>query len=160
MEQSERERGVAWRLFQLCRVLRSCSCRRWNDIGLYRGQPFVIEALSGGEGMSQTELAAAMHVQPATMTHMVQHMQRAGLIERKLDELDRRVWRVFLTDAGRALSRPVEGVCRAVGKQALDGFTVEECDILQSLLLRVQDNLTTRGDLALDSKEDGALCAT
>ena len=147
MEQSERERGVAWEIFQLCRIIRSCSCPRWNDIGLYLGQPFVIEALSRSEGMSQSELAAVMHVQPATISHMVQHMQQAGLIERRPDDRDRRLSRVFLTDAGRALSRPVEDVCVAIGQQALDGFTAEECDTLRNLLLRVQDNMKARGNL-------------
>ena len=132
-------------LFGLCRILRSCSCARWTDVGLYRGQHLAIEELSRSEGMTQSELAAALHVQPATMTHMVQHMQRAGLIERRPDERDHRVSRVFLTDAGRALSQPVEDVYCAIGEKALHGLTTEDCDTLMALLVRVQDNLMESG---------------
>jgi len=156
MKRSERERDVAWEIFRLCRILQSCSCPRWSEIGLYRGQPFVIEALCRREGMTQSELAVAMHVQPATITHMVQHMQRAGLIERQSDERDLRVSRVFLTDAGRAMAQPVEDVCRVIGEKALGGFTTEECATLHGLLLRLRDNLIEYGD----PEEDGALCAT
>jgi DNA-binding MarR family transcriptional regulator len=46
------------------------------------------------------ELATAEHVQPPTVTWIVDKLQEAGLVARELDVSDRRVIRVRVTDAG------------------------------------------------------------
>lgn len=48
------------------------------------------------------DLAVALGVAPATVTAVVDGLERRGLVARTRDERDRRVVRVSLTDTGRA----------------------------------------------------------
>jgi len=53
--------------------------------------------------LTLTELAVAEQVRPPTITRLVQHLERDGLVERLPDPGDRRVTRVRATAAGRRL---------------------------------------------------------
>ena len=76
-----------------------------RDIGLHRGQPPLLFALWDEDGQSQAALAERLGIAPATLTRMVQRMERAGFVERRADPADERLSRVHLTEAGRALYR-------------------------------------------------------
>jgi DNA-binding MarR family transcriptional regulator len=71
--------------------------------------PSQIATLSAAERLGAPtlgELAAAEQVQPPSMTRIVGVLEAAGMLERRLDPLDRRVVRVEVTgDGHRALER-------------------------------------------------------
>ncbi|GAA4873983.1 MarR family winged helix-turn-helix transcriptional regulator [Actinomycetospora straminea] len=62
----------------------------------------VLLSLVTGHAESQRELAAAVGIQGATLTHHLNGMEAAGLVTRRRDPANRRVHLVELTDAGRA----------------------------------------------------------
>jgi DNA-binding MarR family transcriptional regulator len=101
----------------------------------------MLRALWKQEGLTHSELAASLHVQPATMTKMVQRMEKAGFVERKSDPDDQRVSRVYLTDAGRAVEAEVKQVWRTLENETFDGFTMEERVLLRRFFLQVRENL-------------------
>jgi DNA-binding MarR family transcriptional regulator len=53
-------------------------------------------------------LAEAIFQVSATITGIVDRLEERELVERKRDQADRRVWRVFLTTAGKDLLLAVE----------------------------------------------------
>ncbi len=110
-------------------------------IGLYRGQPPVLRALWGQEGLSQTALAARLRISPATITKMLQRMEKAGFIQRKPDAEDQRITRVFLTEAGRAIQTEVETVWETMEAETYAGFALEERGLLRRFLLQMRENL-------------------
>ena len=55
-----------------------------------------------GEGLRQVELAEAMSIEGPTLVRVLDHLVKAGLIERIDDTVDRRAKRVHLTPAGQA----------------------------------------------------------
>jgi DNA-binding MarR family transcriptional regulator len=112
-----------------------------DTLGLYKGQPFVLRALWARDGITQSELAEQLDRCPATITKMVQRMEKAGFVERKPDPGDERLSRVYLTDAGRNIKSAVEDVWRAFEEQAFVGFSQEERSTFGELLLRVCRNL-------------------
>jgi DNA-binding MarR family transcriptional regulator len=57
-------------------------------------------ALSRSDGVSQSDLATMLHVSRPTVTSMLQKMEAASLIERRADEHDQRVTRIFLSPSG------------------------------------------------------------
>jgi len=132
---------IARELGRIFRLWRSRACPLLSTIGLYRGQHFVIEALSQADGMTQSQLAAVVSVRPATMTHMSRHMEAAGLIERRPDDRDQRVSRVFLMQAGQAAHEQLGKLWQRIGEDAFAGFTEEECSMLRDFLRRVRANL-------------------
>jgi DNA-binding MarR family transcriptional regulator len=65
----------------------------------------VMLAIGDGEGLTQREVAERCYVTPATVTGVVDTLERDGLVVRERGTEDRRVVRVRLTDEGRARLR-------------------------------------------------------
>ena len=55
-----------------------------------------------GEGLRQVELAEAMGIEGPTLVRVLDHLVKAGLVERVDDVVDRRAKRVHLTPEGQA----------------------------------------------------------
>jgi DNA-binding MarR family transcriptional regulator len=128
-------------LAQVCKLHHSRARTLLEELGLFRGQPPLLFALWEEEGLTHSELAEHLHVQPATITKMIKRMERAGFIERRQDAEDQRVSRVYLTAAGRNIRDAVEGVLSQLEEQTFAGFSSEERALLDRFLLRIRDNL-------------------
>jgi MarR family transcriptional regulator for hemolysin len=88
-------------LFEVQRVLRLYADKEARRYGLTRAQWAVLAKLERTEGLKQTEIADLMEMQPITLTRLIDKLCDAGLIERRSDETDRRVNRLYLTEAAR-----------------------------------------------------------
>ena len=141
MSSSPKSESIDFLLAQICRLHHARAHTLLETLGLYHGQPPMLRALWKQEGLTHSELAARLHVQPATMTKMVQRMEKAGFIERKSDPNDQRVSRVYLTDAGRAVKAEVKQVWRTLEDETFDGFTMEERVLLRRFFLQMRENL-------------------
>ena len=128
-------------LAQICRLHHVRAHTLLEALGLYCGQPPLLHALWEQEGLTHGELAARLHVQPATMTKMLRRMEKAGFIERRPDLEDQRVSRVYLTDAGRAIQIEVKQVWRTMENETFDGFTLKERVLLRRFLRQMRENL-------------------
>jgi DNA-binding MarR family transcriptional regulator len=119
--------------------------RRAHDllekIGLYRGQPPLLHVLWTEDGRTHSELAEWLHVRRATITKMITRMEETGFVERREDAQDRRVSRVYLTAAGRAIQERVQEVWQQLEVDVLAGFAPEEIALLHGYLTRIRDNL-------------------
>jgi DNA-binding MarR family transcriptional regulator len=133
-------------LGQVCRLHHGRARALLNGIGLYRGQPRLLDLLHEQEGLTHTELATRMRVVPATMTKMLQRMEKAGFVTRIPDDHDQRVSRVFLTNAGREIRADMRAVLQQLAEETFADFTVEERILLRRLLLQVRDNLNPSPD--------------
>jgi DNA-binding MarR family transcriptional regulator len=135
-------------LGQVCHLHHGRIRAKFRDLGLYRGQPAVLEALAEENGRTHSELAAWMHVTPATVTKMIQRMEKAGYVERRDDPEDQRVSRVYLTADGKAVHAELQMVFKAVDAETFAGFTPEERAELEQLLRKIRVNLleATRAD--------------
>jgi DNA-binding MarR family transcriptional regulator len=69
------------------------------------GQAMCLRLLEVNDGATQRDMARVLHVAPPTVSKMLSTMEKAGLVERRPDEADQRLTRVFLTAAGRVRSR-------------------------------------------------------
>ncbi len=128
-------------LVQVCRLHHERARAALHELGLYRGQPPLLSALHRQEGLTQSELAAGLHVTAATMTKMLQRMEKAGWLQRNPDSDDQRVMRVYLTEAGRAIQGEMLAVLQELDSKSLLGFTTEERVLFRCFLLHARDNL-------------------
>ena len=128
-------------LAQVCRLHHARAHQVFDTIGIYRGQPPMLKALWEQDGQMHSELAARLHVKPATVSRMVQRMESAHLLTCKPDPQDQRVSRVYLTPAGKAMQPVLEQTDRTFEADTLAGFTLEERVVLRRLLLQIRDNL-------------------
>jgi DNA-binding MarR family transcriptional regulator len=128
-------------LWEISRLRHRRAHAIWDEIGLYHGQPRILEALWEQEGLTHSELAEQAHVRPATVTKMIQRMERAGFLKRKADAEDQRISRVFLTETGRRVQDDVEGAWKRLEEETFAGFTVEERVLLRRFFVQIRDNL-------------------
>ena len=63
----------------------------------------VLRVLMAGDGLKSSDVAARGGSSPGTLTSVVNTLVREGYVERRSDEGDRRVVRLFVTDKGRQL---------------------------------------------------------
>ncbi|MDF3853763.1 MarR family winged helix-turn-helix transcriptional regulator [Paracoccus sp. P2] len=61
----------------------------------------LIHLAEGGDGISQTELAARLALDGSTLVRLLDLLEGRGLVERRPDPADRRARRILLTAAGR-----------------------------------------------------------
>jgi len=145
MPHAARSESLDFLLAQVARLHHARAHALLEAIGLYRGQPPVLHALWEQEGRTHTELAERLHVRPATMTRMLQRMEKAGFITREPDAEDQRVSRVYLTKAGRAIRAKVQAVWQTMEEESFAGFTRQERATLRQLLLKIRENLIRAG---------------
>ncbi len=131
-------------LARVCKAHRGTVGDALAEVGLHVGQEMVLLHLWQKDGLSPSELAGALGVEPPTVTNMLSRMERAGLLERCRDPRDARCTRVYLTEKGRELREPVERRWEVVEERAFAGVTTEEEALLRDLLARLHDNLTRR----------------
>ena len=128
-------------------ISRASELKHWrmhellDELGLHRGEPLVLYALWDQDGMTQSGLTERLNRSPSTITKTVQRMEKTGLVERRSDDYDERVSRVYLTDAGRDIRPAVEEVWRRLNQAIFSGFGTKELTLLHDLLLRVCQNL-------------------
>ena len=128
-------------LGQICHLHHSRAHQLLEVLGLYRGQPPVLSALWEQEGPTQKELAEKLQNTPATITKMLQRMEKAGFIQRKPDEVDQRITRVYLTQAGRTVKGNLEAIWKQMESETFQGFTGQELEELRGYMLRMRANL-------------------
>jgi DNA-binding MarR family transcriptional regulator len=128
-------------LANICHLHRTRWTQLLEALKLFQGQPPLLRELWEQEGMIQKDLAARLKITPATVTKMLQRMEKAGFIQRRTDIEDQRVSRVFLTDTGREVQRKVEKVFKTLESETFNNFTTEERVLLRRLLLQVRENL-------------------
>ena len=112
-----------------------------EELGLLFGQPPVLFALWEQDGMMQAELARHMHRTPATVTTTLSRMERDGWVERRRDDYDRRVTRVFVTEKGLNIRKEVEGKLHQLDLQTFAGLSETERILLRRFVLQMQKNL-------------------
>jgi DNA-binding MarR family transcriptional regulator len=115
-----------------------------EELGLHRGQAFVLYALWEQDGITQSELTERLDRSPSTITKTVQRMERAGFVKRCPDDSDERVSRVCLTDAGRDVRPAVEEVWNVLDRQIFAGFSPQELTALSDLLTRICRNIESK----------------
>ncbi|MBE0697355.1 MAG: MarR family transcriptional regulator, partial [Anaerolineaceae bacterium] len=80
MQKHDPPDSLDYLLANICHLHHTRAHQRLEGLGLYRGQPPVLRALWLQEGLTQTELAEKMKITPATMTKMLQRMEKTGFI--------------------------------------------------------------------------------
>lgn len=105
------------------------------------GQWSVLRVLWENEGLSQVELADRMRVEKASLTGVLDVMDKRGLILRTRNTEDRRKVNIHLTPRARALKDKLLPYRTRINKKATRGMTADEVETLRRLLVQVIDNL-------------------
>lgn len=101
--EEERALDLQIKLFRAANSLRNVLSRFWDDHDLTESQFATLEALYHLGPLNHKQIAEKMLTREANITHVVDNLERDGLVERERSEEDRRVVEVHLTEEGRDL---------------------------------------------------------
>lgn len=110
--------------------------------GLTLGQPKVLDYLKDNDGVNQKAIAAACHIEAASLTSVLGGMEAKGLIERKTQNGNRRSLHVFLTEKGKSMQKCVEREFAALEKLAFTGIPPREQEAFLQTFSRIYENIT------------------
>jgi MarR family transcriptional regulator, transcriptional regulator for hemolysin len=101
----------------------------------------ILNALKGERRRSQLELARAVGIEGPTMTRHLDGLERAGLVERQRDPVDRRAVQVQLTRAGHALHGRLLKAVISFNQQLRTGLSSDDLQTLRRVLGRLRENV-------------------
>jgi DNA-binding MarR family transcriptional regulator len=104
---------------------------------LTAGQLEVLELMLAHEPMKPSELLPFLETTPAAITTLLDRMERAGLVERKRDEGDRRIVWVTMTALGRSEVDRGLAVRSAIANHSLDRVSSHNRQLLVYLMSKV-----------------------
>jgi DNA-binding MarR family transcriptional regulator len=140
-------------LHDTARQLRRDFERRSKGTGLTRAQWAVLAYVARNEGSSQAALADMLEIEPITLVRLLDKLEAAGLVERRPDPSDRRVRRLYLTQATGPLLAQLQDLASETREAALAGLSDAERQLLTDLLMKVRSNLSGR-DLGAKTSEE------
>jgi MarR family transcriptional regulator for hemolysin len=129
---------------QLTRVSKTVS-RAFDDALAAAGGSvpvwLVLLSIKTQNSANQRELAAAVGIQEATLTHHLNAMAAQGLLTRERDPANRRVHQVRLTEAGEAAFLRLRDAAVGFDERLRAGLSDTEVADLDRLLGRLADNV-------------------
>jgi len=123
------------------RLMRKHFDRRAVRFNLTRAQWRALKRVSYSEGMSQSELAEVLELEPIAIGRVIDRLQKAGFIERRADPSDRRAWRLYLTQRAHAVVDDMEAISSKLFREAQRGISAADLKTMISVLARMKDNL-------------------
>ena len=138
----EIEPTVSFPLVMLIKVHWLLASDLLAELDLYPGQELLLMAVAREEGIAQGDLGDYLNVEPPTVARSLQRLERAGLVERRLDPHDGRVLRVYLTAESRALRGKIAAIWQELNNRMLKGVSGVEQAFLRRLLVQLRDNIS------------------
>jgi MarR family transcriptional regulator for hemolysin len=101
----------------------------------------VLLSIKTRQVTNQRELADAVGIQEATLSHHLRAMVEQDLVTRERDPANRRVHQVRLTEAGEAAFLRLRDTAIAFDARLRTGLSDEDTETLGRLLGRLEDNV-------------------
>ena len=141
MPRSSVDLNLLFAVGELARLIRAYADKQAARYGITRAQWAVLAKVERSEGMKQTELAEQLEMQPITLTRLIDKLCDNGWIERRGDNNDRRVNRLYLKKAARPLLGKLAGLKSEITAAALAGISPTEAERLVAQLESIKENV-------------------
>lgn len=140
----EREERIYSELFQkIGRKLMLKANEDISSLGLNGQQGRVIGYIAQHEeeGIIQKDLAEVFNRRGASITSMLQGLEKKGYIERKIQEGNERQKRLYVLPKGKELIGEFEVVFNKVEKDLINVLSDDEKETLLKLLTKIDENM-------------------
>ncbi len=96
-------------------------------------------------GCTQGEAASWLYISPASVATSCKRLEQEGLLERRVDPVNRRKNQLFVTEEGAELTREKRAMLGRVDEQTFAGIDEEDRAVMSRVLDKMLDNLGGRG---------------
>ncbi|MBN6188830.1 MarR family transcriptional regulator [Aneurinibacillus sp. BA2021] len=102
----------------------------------------VIKRLADQDGISQKELSRNVDKDQATLTRILDILERKELIQKQMNKEDRRSFLIYLTDRGRAIKEELYPLVEEMFEQVLlAGISEQDLYIFKQVLAQINANI-------------------
>lgn len=112
-----------------------------KPVGLTRSQWWILAHLARHDGMIQSDLANVLDIGKAALGGLIDRLEASKFIERRPDESDRRVKRIYLTTKGSQMIVEIKVRSHEMSERILAGLDVDARHKLVDMLSLVKRNL-------------------
>jgi DNA-binding MarR family transcriptional regulator len=134
---------ITFELLQAARAYRVRSAKLLARVGLYPGQDALLKLLDHHGRMTMGEAAAALSIQPPTVTKMVNRLSAAGLVRTEVMDKDRRKIAISMTPEAQEKIEEIDAIWRELEQEALNQVEPEP---LKTQLSAIARNLSKPED--------------
>lgn len=125
------------------RLLANRISKNLSDHQVTAEQWTILANLWQHNGQTQQSLADLSNKNKASITHLVDNLEKRQLVERRADDTDRRNKKIFLTEEGRALQEALSKIVKKTTKEATEGIDKKELKSVRKVLKKMVENLAT-----------------
>ena len=101
----------------------------------------ILKRISQDEGISQVDLANATYKDPASVTRILDILEKKGWAERRADEKSRRAYKIHLTTEGAAFVAQVMPLVLEIREKGAENLTPEEIQVTKTALKKMYASL-------------------
>jgi MarR family transcriptional regulator, organic hydroperoxide resistance regulator len=123
------------------KVFSAALAARLANLGVALNHYYYLRALFEEDGLTPAQLSARIRMDRATVTTVLDTMERQGLVRRVRHQHDRRKIQIFLTEAGEVLREPVLACIAGVNAAALSGVSPADFEHFRRTLHTLTTNL-------------------
>jgi DNA-binding MarR family transcriptional regulator len=109
--------------------------------GIHPGQEALLRLVSEEPGLSQKEIAKKLNIQPPTVAVSIRRLEKAGWLERGSDSDDKRISRVYISEAGSQLVKEINMTSKEIDNWVFKGISEAEMCLLKRILIQLIQNL-------------------
>lgn len=118
--------SLGYRIKLLSQLLGRRFQERLEPFGLTPFHWVVLCCLWKEDGLATSSIGERLQQVGGTLTGVLDRMEERGLIRRERDTRDRRVWRIWLTEAGKQLQTELPPIAKEIRDQAMAGIPETE----------------------------------
>jgi DNA-binding MarR family transcriptional regulator len=125
-----------------------------KPLGITRSQWWVLAFLSRRDGMTQTALADDLDLTKVAIGGLLDRMEAASFVERRADQRDGRIRRVYLTQAGTRLVDKIRDHVERVEQEILADVSEAQLQAAAQTLIAIKRTLLSMVEGEGDEPED------
>jgi MarR family transcriptional regulator for hemolysin len=138
----EFHRDLLFLLHDVARLLRVDADKRARLHGMTRAQWAILIWLERQPGISQKELSEILEVEPITVARLIDRLEARGMVERRPDPKDRRIWRLHLLRPARDVLQEIDDQRAEMTRMVTVGIDENSIEIMTEALMRMKAILT------------------
>jgi DNA-binding MarR family transcriptional regulator len=136
------QRDLMFLLHDVARLMRVDADKRARSHGMTRAQWGILIWLERQPGLSQKELAEILEVEPITVARLIDRLEARGMVERRPDPKDRRIWRLHLCAPAYPVLREIDRQRAQMRALATDGLDDATLETMTEALFKMKATLT------------------
>lgn len=151
------QRDFGYRISLISRRLRRAMDRELRLYGLTEAtwRPLThIKQL--GNGIRQKDLAITLGIEGASLVALLNNLEKQGLIERRINDADKRAYDIHMTVAGHALCEEIGNVSARAHQSMFQGISERDVQALKRVIAKMEASLDALLDAPAEHVQSAA----